>query len=248
MTVPFRLAALGMLGLVALAPRVAPAAEFTDAQRAEIVSILREALVKDPTIIRDAIEALRADETAREQAAAKNAIKNAREHLVAAGDPIGGNPNGDVTIVEFFDVRCGYCKRLEPAMHAMLQRDRNVKVVYKDLPILGPASVLGAKAIMAAQKQNGYEKLREALMKGSPEITMATLQADAKKLGLDWAKLSKDMEDPAIQDRINANLALAQMLGIQGTPAMVIGEDLIPGAVGTEELMRAVMDARAKKG
>jgi len=220
------------------------AAEFSDAQRQEIIGILRDALKQDPSILRDAIAALQADESTREQAATKAAISNAREMLISPGDPVGGNPRGDVTIVEFFDVRCGYCKRLEPVMAQFLAQDRNVRIIYKDLPILGPASVLASKALLAAQKQNAYEKLREALMKVSGEISTGSIQAEAQKLGLDWARLSKDMDDPAIKQRIDANLALAQMLGIQGTPAMVVGTELIPGAVGLTELKRVVAEAR----
>lgn len=220
------------------------AAEFSDTQRQEIIGILRDALKQDPSILRDAITALQADESTREQAATKAAISNAREMLISPGDPVGGNPRGDVTIVEFFDVRCGYCKRMEPVMAQFLAQDRNVRIIYKDLPILGPTSVLASKALLAAQKQNAYEKLREALMKVSGEISTSSIQAEAQKLGLDWARLSKDMEDPAIKQRIDANLALAQMLGIQGTPAMVVGAELIPGAVGLTELKRVVAEAR----
>ncbi|MGE0419833.1 MAG: DsbA family protein, partial [Acetobacteraceae bacterium] len=177
----------------------------------------------------------------------KAAVANVKDRLVTASDQISGNPNGDVTIVEFFDVRCGYCKRLEPVLTRFVADDRNIRRVYKDLPILGPASVLGAKAVMAARKQNAYEKMRDALMKGSPDITMASLQADAKRLGLDWERLARDMDDPAIRTQIDANMALAQALGIQGTPAMVIGGELIPGAVPADELRRIVAAVRASK-
>jgi protein-disulfide isomerase len=243
MTLSFR---AGLLSLALLtSPLPALAEEFSPVQRDEIINILRAALKQDPSILRDAIAALQADESAREQAATKSAIASMKDSLVAPNDPEGGNPKGDVTIVEFFDVRCGYCKRLEPVMAQFLDQDRNVRVVYKDLPILGPASVLAAKALLAAQKQNGYEKLREALMKLPTDVSMASIQTEAQKLGLDWTRLSKDMDDPLVKQRIDANLALAHSLGIQGTPAMVIGNDLIPGAVGLSELKRVVARARA---
>ena len=235
-----------LLAMLALAGP-ASAAVFSAEQRAEIVSILRDALTRDPTILRDAIEALRADETSREQAASKAAVTNARDRLITAADPVGGNPKGDITIVEFFDFRCGYCKRLDPVLTRFIAEDRNIRRVYKDLPILGPASVLGSKATLAAAKQNAYEKMRDALMKGGPEITMASLQTEAKRLGLDWNRLSKDMEDPSVRAHIDSNLAMAQALGIQGTPAMVIGEELVPGAVPLNELRRLVAQARASK-
>lgn len=249
MTIRTRAAALGMAGLLAILPALpeAGAAGFTAEQRAEIIAIVREALQQDPSILRDAIDALRAEETEREQASSRAAIAQLRDKLIGANDHVAGNPSGDVTIVEFFDVRCGFCKRLEPTMARLLAQDKNIRLVYKDLPVLGPASVLGARAVMAARKQNAYEKMREALMRGSPEITMASVQAEAKKLNLDWERLARDMEDPAIKTQIDSNLALAHALGIQGTPAMVIGSELIPGAVGLDELTRAVGEARAKK-
>lgn len=236
----------GLLASSAMVPAVA-AAEFTADQRAEVISILREALKQDPSILRDAIDALRADEGVREQAAAKAAVAGIRDKLVDPADPVGGNPQGDITIVEFFDVRCGYCKRLDPVLAQALVQDRNIRRVYKDLPILGPGSVLGAKATLAAHKQNAYEKMRDALMKGSPDITMASIQTEAKRLGLDWTRMAKDMESPEVRERIDTNLGLAQALGIQGTPAMVIGGELVPGAVPLAELKRLVAAARAAK-
>jgi protein-disulfide isomerase len=244
MTLPLRAAAMALLLACCATPA---AAAFSDAQRTEIIDILRQALTSDPSILRDAIDALRAEEASREQAATKAALSGVRERLVSATDPVGGNPNGDVTIVEFFDVRCGYCKRLDPVLTRFIAEDRNIRRVYKDLPILGPGSVLGAKAILAARKQNAYEKVREALMKGPSDITLATIQADARRLGLDAERLTRDMEDPAVRAQIDQNLGLAQALGIRGTPAMVIGDELVPGAVPLEELRRLVLTARATK-
>jgi protein-disulfide isomerase len=221
----------------------ARADEFTPAQRAEIVQILRDALKHDPTILRDAIAAFQADEGERQRAA----LTAAKDKLVDPADPVGGNPTGDVTIVEFFDTRCPYCRKLEPAMADLLTRDRGVRLVYKDLPILGPPSVLGAKALLAAQKQGGYEKLRDAIMVAPPQITKSTIQTATQQTGLDWKRLERDMEDPAIQARINANIALARSVGIEGTPALVIGGELIPGAVELAELRKMVAKARGTK-
>ena len=159
-------------------------------------------------------------------------------------DPVAGNPHGDVTIVEFFDTRCPYCRKMEPAMDSFLAQDHKVRLVYKDLPILGPASVLGTKALLAAQKQDAYVKMREAVMKLPPDTTIAQIEARGRALGLDWPRMAHDMEDPAVQARIDANLKLAHDLGIQGTPALVIGDDLVPGAVELPELQKAVADAR----
>jgi protein-disulfide isomerase len=222
----------------------APAAEFTPAQRAEIVAIVRDALKQDPSLLRDAIVALQADDGERTQEASRTAIAQARGQLVTAADPVAGDPHGDVTIVEFFDTRCPYCRKMEPVMDSFLAKDRKVRLVYKDLPILGPASVLGTKALLAAQKQDAYGKMRQAVMKLPPDTTLPQIEAAARALGLDWPRMARDMEDPSVQARIDANLKLAHDLGIQGTPALVIGNDLVPGAVELPELQKAVADAR----
>lgn len=224
----------------------ARAESFTAAQRAEIVTVVREALKRDPSILREAIVTLQADEGEKTQEATRAAIAQAREKLVDPADPIAGDPKGDVTIVEFFDTRCPYCRKLEPVMDGFLAKDRHVRLVYKDMPILGPASLLGSKAVLAAQKQNAYVKMRDAVMKLPPDTTLPQLETAARGLGLDWPRMVKDMEDPTVKARIEANLKLAHELGIQGTPALVIGNDLVPGAVDAAELQRLV--AAARKG
>jgi protein-disulfide isomerase len=217
---------------------------FTPAQRQEIISVVRNAMRQDPSILRDAVNALQAEDSARADAASRSALASTRDQLVTPSDPVAGNPKGDVTIVEFFDTRCPYCRRMEPVMSEFLAQDHNVRLVYKDLPILGAASVLGSKALLAAQRQNGYEKLRTAVMKLPPETTKPMIQAAAEKAGLDWSKLARDMDDPTIQQQIDANLKLARTLNIQGTPALVVGNQIVPGAVDLDELTKAVAEAR----
>lgn len=235
------LAAL-LLGL----PAVPALAEgFTPQQRADIVEVVRAALKADPSILRDAITALQADETKAQQAAARTAISGLGDALTRApGDPVDGNPQGDVTLVEFFDVRCPYCRRMLPVMAELLRADHNLRVIHKDIPILGPASLLGAKALLAAQKQGGYLALRAVLMAGPPDISTETLHAAATRTGLDWDRLQKDMADPSVEQRIETNLGLAHKLDIEGTPAYVIGGHMLPGALSLAELQAAVAQAR----
>ena len=234
----------GLLGGL-LGPSAAQAADFTPAQRAEIVTILREAMRQDPSILRDAIEAMRADESRQQVEGARAAIAAVRGQLIDPADHVLGNAKGDVTVVEFFDIRCGYCRKLQPAMAELLRRDPNIRLVLKDLPILGPPSMLGARALMAAQAQGGYAKLRELLMSQATPPSRETLRADAQRLGMDAERLLREMDSAAITTRLDANLALAARLGIQGTPAMVIGDTLIPGAVEVADLQQAVQQARA---
>jgi len=239
-------AALAMLASLALPPAArADDAAFTPAQRAAIVQIVREALKSDPSILRDAIGALQDDEANIKQAAARAAIGKAGPSLTQAqGDPVAGNPNGDVTVVEFYDVRCPYCRKMLPVVAELLRDDPKIKLIYKDIPILGPASVVGAKAVLAAQRQGGYQKLHDIIMAGPPTVTEESLHADATRAGLDWDRLQRDMADPAIEKRLDENLSLARALGIDGTPAYVIGAKLLPGALDLAELQDAVTAAR----
>ncbi len=240
-------------GLVARAQSAPASASspgaFTPAQRAEIVDIVRAAMKTDPGILRDAITALQAEEAGAQDAAARTAIGRAGPALVRnPGDPVAGNPSGDVTVVEFYDLRCPYCRRMVPVIADLLARDPKLRLVYKDFPILGPPSLLGARAVLAAQRQGGYQKLQQAIMSGSGQITEGSLQREAVRLGLDWPRLARDMAAPDIQARIDARLALARDLGVNGTPSFVVGSRLLPGAVPLEELQAAVAAARAGRG
>jgi len=225
----------------------AAAAEFTPAQRAEIVRILREALKQDPSILRDAVDAMKDDDARHDAEAARAAIAANHDLMVTPNDPVAGNPKGAVTIVEFYDTRCPYCRKMEPTMDRLLAQDRDVRLVYKDLPILGPASVLAAHALFAAQQQNGYDRLRTALMRAPPDYTKDKILAIARNLGLDDSRLSRDMDDAAIDTKIDVNLKLAHVLGIDGTPALVIGDTLVPGAVELAELEKEIATARATR-
>jgi protein-disulfide isomerase len=244
------LASLLLAGLGAGATRAQqaashPAAAFTPAQRAEIVQILRDALRSDPSILREAVGALQQDEARQQDAAAETAIAGAHQALTEnPADPQAGAAKGDVTVVEFYDTRCPYCRRLLPTMAALLKSDAKLRIVYKDLPILGPDSMLEARALLAAQRQGGYGKLQEAFMHTTGPVSAQSLRAQATSLGLDGAQLQKDMADPAIQARIDGNLQLAKALHVDGTPAFVIGNQMIPGAVDLADLQKAVAAAR----
>ena len=238
----FLLAAAGLV-----AGGRAMAQSFSDAQRDEIVGILREALRRDPSILRDAFAAIQATEERERGEAQRAGIAAQRAALFDnAEDPVRGNPRGDVSIVEFFDVRCPYCKRLHEDMAELINRDRNVRVVMKDIPILGPASVLASRALLAAQRQGKYVQLHDALMRSRGEPTEAAIRAEAQRAGLDVPRLMREMADPAIQRRLDANLALARSLQIEGTPALVIGDTLIPGAVPLAQLETLVAQDRQR--
>jgi protein-disulfide isomerase len=235
-----RLLRLGTVLLVvvgALPPVPASASEFTSAQRAEIVAIVRQALKQDPSILHDALAAMQADET-------RAAIDAVRDKLVTPADAVVGNPKADVTIVEFFDTRCPYCRAMEPMLERFVTTHHDVRLVYKDLPVLGPASVLGSKALLAAQRQGAYENMRRAVMNLPPDTTLEMIHTAADKAGLNWERLSRGMDSAEVKQHIADNLNLAHQLGIDGTPAMVIGDTLIQGAIDSSDLQQAVVAAK----
>jgi protein-disulfide isomerase len=231
--------------LAACVPARAQTAGFTPSQRQDIVKIVRDALKSDPSILRDAIEALQADDAARDAADTKARLIDRQKALVAnAADPVAGNPAGDVTLVEFYDPRCPYCRRMVPTIDALLKKDHGVRLVFKDIPVLGPASEAETRAILAAQKQGGYLKMQAALMSTPAEPTPAMLRDTAKGLGLDPAKLATDMNSQAVTDRIKQNMSLAHALKVDGTPIFVIGTQMIPGAMDQAALENAIAVAR----
>ena len=235
-----------MLAVVLVLLGVAPlhAAALTPEQRAEVVQTVRQALRDDPSILRDALAALQADETARQSEAAASGIAAQHAALFSdAADPVIGNPAGTAVVVEFYDPRCPYCRQMLPVLAALIHADPQVRLVLKDIPILGPASVLESRALLAAQRQGGYQPFQAAIMQMSGTPTIAMLRAEAEREGMDGARLERDMADPAIQARLDQNLRLASSLHIEGTPALVIGDRLIPGAIDLAELQTAIGSA-----
>jgi protein-disulfide isomerase len=227
----------------------ATAEGFSPEQRQEIIGILRDALKQDPAILREALQALEAADLRDREGASRTAIAAHADALFRdPADPVKGNPQGAVTIVEFFDARCGYCKQLQPALDQLLRRQRDVRLVLKDLPILGPNSVLASRALLAAQRQGKYAELHDALLKLRDDPAEPVLRREAERVGLDWGRLRRDMDDPGLRTRIAANLQLAQALRIEGTPALVIGDAMIPGAVDLTTLERLVAEARQRGG
>lgn len=231
--------------LPALAQAPAAPSAFTAEQRQEVVHILRDALRADPSILREALAALQADEARREERAARDALTALRPRLVDPADPVAGNPMGDVTVIEFYDTRCPYCRRMKPVIADLLKQDPNLRLVVKDLPILGPASQLESRALLAAQRQGGYFRLQAALMRSTAQPDRDSIRAEAERVGLDAGRLMRDLDDPAIKARLEANVALAREIGLQGTPAFIVGTKLLPGAVELGELRQAVAETRA---
>jgi protein-disulfide isomerase len=193
-------------------------------------------------------EAIQELQKRREMAAAEQQQKMIvarKDDLFAnAADPVS-NADGDVTLVQFFDYKCGYCRGMAAGLHSLIAGDPKLRVVYKEFPVLGPDSVMAARAALAASAQSPekYEAFHNALMT-TKDLSLDTIKATAAQVGLDTEKLVADMQSEAIEAQLAANHALAQDLGISGTPSFVIGSRLIPGAVDIAQIEAMVAAER----
>jgi len=224
-----------------------PAWAFTPEERQEIVGIVRDTLRTDPGLLRDALRALDVDDARQQAAATTNALAIIGPRLIDPLDPVAGNPLGDVTIVNFYDTRCPYCRQMMPIEADLLRQDPGLRLVNKDLPVLGATSQLEARALLAAQRQGGYFKLQGVIMRQAAPSTRDTLRAEADRLGLDGGRLLRDIDDPAIKARLTATIDMANQLSIQGTPALVVGDRLLSGAQTLAELQSAVAAVRSAR-
>lgn len=219
---------------------------FTPQQQQEIERIVRDYLKTHPEVIIEAAKALEAKEQEAQQQRSKVAIDANRDKLINDSDsPVMGNPKGDVTVVEFFDYQCPYCKKMTAPLNEAMAKDGKLRVVFKEWPVLGPDSVIAAKASLASQKQGKYKEFHNALMDSKGRLTESSVMSIAEKAGLDIKKLKKDMEAPDVQEELKQNQALAAALQLEGTPAFVIGSQLAPGAINADTL-QAMIDAARK--
>ena len=213
---------------------------------AEVKRLALEAIVENPEIVMEAVEILRQREADAQAEAATAALSERRDAIERDPNaPVLGNPEGDVTLVEFFDYNCPYCRRAAEDVHALIEGDPELRVVFREWPILGEDSVTAARASLAAEMQGGYEAFHLALMAGSGRVDQAAIDAAAEDAGLDLDRLRADMEAPEVDAHIAASTELAEALGITGTPAFVIGDEVVPGAVPAEDLAALVEEARA---
>ena len=233
--------------LATASPRPAGAEEFIPEQRREIESVIHDYLLRHPDVLLEALRA--AEEKLKSEAGdqAKHALVARRSEIFDDPEtPVGGNPKGDVTLVEFFDYRCPYCKQVQPKLQELLAGDRELRIAYKEFPILGPVSVTAARAALAAQRQGKYETFHNAMMAAPGQVTEDTVYRVAKTVGLDVDRLKQDMAAPQIEAALKANQTLADALDIHGTPGFVIGDQIVPGAIELASLKELVAGARSK--
>ena len=219
------------------------AAELT---QAEVKTLALEAILENPEIIRQAITLLQQREEATSAAQSKALLSEQRTLLERDPNaPVIGNLEGDVTIIEFFDYNCPYCKRAWAELNTVMAQDSGVRVVLREWPILGEASVYATRASLAAQMQDKYAVFHNALMASKGRAQPASVIAIAKSVGLDTDQLQVDMKSPNIDEHIETSIQLARALSFSGTPAYIIGDALAPGMVAAEELQNMVAQVRA---
>ena len=252
MTSILRLLATATAVLLAAPLLPAAAQSVSPAQRTEIEAIIKDYLVKNPEVLQEAYIELEkrqaAAETAKHQAAVKDnseALFNSKRQVVL------GNPKGDVTMVEFFDYNCGYCKRALSDMLEMLKADPKLRVVLKEFPVLGEGSVEAARIAVAARMQDAsgkkYLEFHQKLLNNRGAVGRAQALAAAKDAGFDMARLEKDVAGEEPKATIEESFKLADALGLSGTPSYVIGPQVVVGAVGLPNLQQKVNAARCGK-
>ncbi len=224
------------------------AQEMSDAERAAFRAEVRAYLLENPEVIMEAIEVLQARE---EEAAAQADVQLVSQHAEALfNDPtsfVGGNPDGDITIVEFLDYRCGYCKRAHPEMVELLQADGNIRFVVKEYPILGEASVLASEYALAVKLTAGdeaYETVHDTLMALRGEVSEASLSRLTGELGLDGDAIQAAMNGPEVARILRRNRLLGQAMQINGTPTFVVESELLRGYLPLEQMQRMIADIR----
>ncbi|MBD3624967.1 MAG: DsbA family protein [Rhodobacteraceae bacterium] len=227
---------------LAIAPFASIAQDLTDER---IKELALQAIRENPQIIMEAVQILEAEQVAAQSQAQAEVLNNERQLLERDPNaPVLGNPDGDVTVVEFFDYNCPYCKRAMAEVQGLLDGDDNVRLVYREWPILGDGSVFAAKAALASREQGKYEEFHWALMGMQGRAEEASVMRIAEEVGLDVERLREDMEAPEIQEHIATSMRLTQALGFSGTPSFVIGDNLVPGFVEVDQLRALVEETR----
>jgi protein-disulfide isomerase len=240
---------LVLAGVLAAAATTSPgrlgASGAMTGDKAALGKEIRDYLLANPEVLLEAMQELeRKQDSQRDAVAQKGVHENQAELYRDPDSPVGGNPNGDVVIVEFNDYQCPYCKRAYQAVKSVTASDGKIKIIYKDLPILGDASKIAALAALASVNQGKHQALHNALMEFTGKLDRDKILELAGTVGIDRARLEKDMEDPKLKQTIDRNMMLASALGIRGTPAFVIGKQFVPGAVDAATLRQLVAEAR----
>lgn len=222
-----------------------PSGKFTPDQVKSLQAIIKDYLMTHPEILAEVSQALEKKQAAEQQARAEKFLAENKAKVFTTGtDVVIGNPKGDISVVEFFDYNCGWCKRAVDDLVKLTKADPRVRVVLKEYPIFGgPPSVLAAKAALASARQGKYWEFHTALMR-EKQVTEANLFTVAQKVGLDVARLKADMADKKIDSVIEQNIQVGQGLGIEGTPGFVVDSRVNVGYVPADGLQQMLAEIR----
>jgi len=249
---PTILRALLFVPILALSSLAAPAPTtaadgLNDDQRREIEKMIEQHIMDHPEVVMESIKRLQDRMAREEEERAKANLVASRDKLISdPSSPVGGNPDGDVTIVEFFDYRCGFCKRVFPALMEVMKSDPKVRYVFKEFPILGPESVMATKASLAVWRLDPekYMDVHAALLEVKGGMSLNKILKTVADAGADPHTVAKEMDSPEIEAMIRDTYELADSLRITGTPAFVIGDELVPGAVDIATIRRLIAKSR----
>src|ERR1700730_6119574 len=229
----------------------ARAQSFSDTQRGEIERIIKEYLVAHPEVLQEVIAEIEKRQTDAEAVKHRDGVKQYSQALFYSPRQVTiGNHQGDVTLVEFFDYNCGYCKRALSDMLNLMKEDPKLRVVLKEFPVLGPGSVEAAQVAVAVRMQDKGKKyfdFHQRLLGGRGQADKARALAAAKEAGFDMARIEKDLASDEVRASIDESMKLAEALGLNGTPSYVVGSDVVIGAVGVDALKEKVNMARCGK-
>jgi protein-disulfide isomerase len=228
---------------------LAQAQTVSPAQRSEFEQIIKEYIVGHPEILQEAMAELDKRQAVAEAEKAKAAIKSNEQAVFNSPHQVTiGNPQGDVTLVEFFDYNCPYCKHALTDLMDLMKNDGKLKVVLKEFPVLGPQSAEAAQVAVAVRMQDKtgakYFEFHQKLLASRGQADKARALAAAKDAGLDMARLEKDMASDEVKATVDENTKLAETLGLNGTPSYVVGSEVVVGAVGLDALKQKVNTAR----
>ena len=229
------------LVLTTMVPSLARA-DLDATDRATLNSIIEDFIRNNPEIVRDTLIALAAREEAERK---QTGLAKVRDDQ---GDPVMGNANGTITLYEFSDYNCGYCKRVFEPIQQLVRDNPDVRLVIKEFPILSQSSLVAAKAAIAAEMQGKFGDYHIAMMTYRGQITDAVVMRMAAQAGVDIEQLKSDMESPKTMAIIQRTREAAAALEINGTPGLVVGDTVVPGAIGLDELVKLITKERNKQG
>ena len=215
--------------------------------KAQFEGLIKDYILNNGETVIQSVQNFQATEQQREQERGQEKLSAIKDELLSNPDaPVLGNPKGDITVVEFLDYNCGYCKRAYETVDALIAQDPNVRVVIKEFPILAPSSKTAALVALAANRLGKYSEVHHALLTAKESLTDESIQKIVEGVGLNWAEVKALSEDPAFSAALDKNIGFAEELNIRGTPGFIIGDQIIPGAIELPQMITTVEAERAK--